>query len=106
MRYIFSQLLELQNELNEEVDYDKIKTIVDEILKLLEIGIQNTPMRKKFIFYGVYSNGSEILFKYLTQSELQLVLDELEALGFNNVTVKSNLDTLLVRNVEITISWE
>lgn len=108
MRYIFSQLLELQNELNLEVDYDKIDTLVDTLLECLEKAVRCTPSKKRYSFsYVISKDGTVIDFVYLTKTELDLVLQEFESLGFNNVSYENDFDKLHgVSSMYIIFSWE
>lgn len=106
MRYIFSQLLELQNELNLEVDYDKVDKIVDNLLERLEKAVRNFPTRKSYSFSYAYSDkdGFDKLFYQLSQSELDLIVEELKSLGFHNVNI--GYDSSSFSPLSIDISWE
>lgn len=109
MRYVFSQLLELQNDLNRKIDYDKVETIVDKLLEHLEKEIKRTPSKKQYGFpYVVAEDGSVIDFVRLTQSELNLIIDEFKALGFNNVATKNDFHKSygLMSTLYIVFSWE
>lgn len=106
MRYTFAQLLELQNELNKKVDFDKVDLIVDNLLALLERGVKTWPNAKKFSFSCIDFNGErpELSFKELTQSELALIKEDFEALGFKNITIERNNSYFY--SVSFTFSWE
>ena len=107
MRYTFAQLLELQNELNLKVDYDKVDEIVDLFLEALEERVRKTPTRKKYTFAYVYPEGElPISFTFLTQSEIQQIVKELEVLGFQNIEVEDMTDASLCRQIRISVSWE
>ena len=109
MRYVFSQLLELQNDLNRKIDYDKVETIVDKLLENLEKAIKRTPSKKHYEFpYVVAEDGSVIDFVRLTQSELNLIIEEFKALGFNNVTTKNDFHKSyrVLPTLYIVFSWE
>lgn len=107
MRYTFAQLLELQNELNLKVDYDKVDEIVDLFLIALEERVRKTPTIKKYTFAYVCPEGElPISFTFLTQSEMQQIVKELETLGFKNIQVEDKLDAPLCKQIKITVSWE
>ena len=108
MRYVFSQLLELQNDLNRKIDYDKVETIVDGLLEELEKAVRRTPSKKKYSFsYVIPKNDPPIGFVYLTESELDLILQEFKSLGFDNVTIQDDFDTLYsISSPHIVFSWE
>lgn len=108
MRYVFSQLLELQNDLNRKIDYDKVETVVDELLKALEKAVRCIPFKKKYIFSHISpKDGPLIDFIYLTESELDLILQEFKSLGFNNVTIQDDFDKLYgISSLYIVFSWE
>lgn len=108
MRYVFSQLLELQNDLNRKIDYDKVETVVNTLLECLEKAVRCTPSKKKYSFsYIISEDGVPIDFVYLTENELDLVLQEFKSLGFNNVTIKDDFDKLYgVSSLYIVFSWE
>lgn len=107
MRYTFAQLLELQNELNLKVDYDKVDEIVDSFLEALEKWVRKTPTRKKYTFAQVCPEGElPISFTFLTQSEIQQIVKELEILGFQNIEVEDRTDLSVYRQVTISVSWE
>lgn len=108
MRYVFSQLLELQNDLNRKIDYDKVETVVDGLLEKLEKELRCTPSRKKYSFSHVIpKDAPPIRFVYLTESELDLILQEFKSLGFHNVTIQDDFDTLYcVSSPYIVFSWE
>lgn len=108
MRYVFSQLLELQNDLNRKIDYDKVETVVDGLLEELEKAVRCTPFMKKYSFsYIIPKDNLPIYFAYLTENELDLILQELKSLGFNNVTLKSDYDKLHGLSFpRIVFSWE
>ena len=108
MRYIFSQLLELQNDLNRKIDYDKVETVVDGLLEGLEKAVRHAPSKKKYNFsYVIPKNDLPIDFVYLTESELDLILQEFKSLGFNNVTIQDNFDKLYgISSLYIVFSWE
>lgn len=107
MRYIFSQLLELQNELNAKIDYDKVDFIVDGLLKLLEKGVELYPTIKKFSFPCVDSSEKypDVSFRTLTQSELDSIVAEFKSLGFHNVIVEKD-ETSYLFPVKFVFSWE
>lgn len=107
MRYVFSQLLELQNDLNRKIDYDKVETVVDGLLEELEKAVRRTPSKKKYSFsYIIPNNDPPIDFVYLTESELDLILREFKSLGFNNVVIQDNFDELYeVSSPCIVFSW-
>lgn len=108
MRYVFSQLLELQNDLNRKIDYDKVETVVDGLLERLEKAVRHIPYKKKYSFsYINPKDGPLIDFVYLTESELDLILREFKSLGFNNVTIQDDFDKLYgVSSLYIIFSWE
>lgn len=108
MRYIFSQLLELQNDLNRKIDYDKVETVVDGLLEELEKAVRCTPFKKKYSFsYIIPKDNPPIYFAYLTENELDLILQELKSLGFNNVTLQDDYDKLYgLSFLRIVFSWE
>lgn len=108
MRYIFSQLLELQNDLNRKIDYDKVETVVDGLLEKLEKAVRCTPFKKKYsFFYIIPKDNPPIYFAYLTENELDLILQELKSLGFNNVTLQDDYDKLYgLSFLRIVFSWE
>lgn len=108
MRYVFSQLLELQNDLNRKIDYDKVETVVDGLLEGLEKTVRCTPSKKKYSFsYIIPKDNQPIYFVYLTENELDLILQELKSLGFNNVTLQDDYDKLHgLSFLRIVFSWE
>ena len=108
MRYTFAQLLELQNDLNRKIDYDKVETVVDGLLEELEKAVRRTPSKKKYSFsYVIPKDDPPIDFVYLTQNELDLILREFKSLGFNNVVIQDNFDELYgVSSPYIVFSWE
>ena len=108
MRYVFSQLLELQNDLNRKIDYDKVETVVDVLLEELEKAVRRTPSKKKYSFsYVITKDALPIDFVYLTESELDLILQEFKSLGFNNVAIQDDFDKLYgVSSLYIVFSWE
>lgn len=107
MRYTFAQLLELQNELNLKIDYDKVDEIVDLFLETLEEWVRKTPTRKKYTFAYVCPEGElPISFTFLTQSEIQQIVKELEVLGFQNIEVEDRVDASVCRQIRISVSWE
>ena len=108
MRYVFSQLLELQNDLNRKIDYDKVETVVDGLLEELEKAVRRTPSKKKYsVSYIIPKDDTPIDFVYLTASELDLILREFKSLGFNNVTIQDDFDKLYgVSSLYIVFSWE
>lgn len=108
MRYIFSQLLELQNDLNRKIDYDKVETVVDGLLEELEKAIRCTPSKKKYSFsYIIPKDNPPIYFAYLTENELDLILQELKSLGFNDVTLQDDYDKLYgLSFLRIVFSWK
>lgn len=108
MRYIFSQLLELQNDLNRKIDYDKVETVVDGLLEELEKAVKCTPFKKKYSFSCIIpKDNPPIYFAYLTENELDLILQELKSLGFNNVTLQDDYDELYgLSFLRIVFSWE
>lgn len=107
MRYIFSQLLELQNELNAKIDYDKVDFITDSLLKLLEKGVTLYPTMKKFSFSCIDCSEKypDISFRTLTQSELDSIVAEFKSLGFHNVTVEKD-ETSYLFPLKFVFSWE
>lgn len=107
MRYIFSELLELQNDLNRKIDYDKVETVVDGLLKGLEKAVRCTPSKKKYSFsYIIPKDNPPIYFAYLTENELDLILQELKSLGFDNVTLQDGDDRLYGLSFpHIVFSW-
>lgn len=106
MRYTFAQLLELQNELNAKIDYDKVDKIVDNLLERLEKAVRNYPTRKEYSFSFAFSDkdGFDQLYYKLSQSELDLIIKELKSLGFYNVNVER--DPSSWSPLKINISWE
>lgn len=106
MRYTFAQLLELQNELNTKINYDKVDKIVDNLLERLEKAVRNFPTRKNYSFSFAFSDkdGFDQLFYRLSQSELDLIVKELKSLGFYNVNVKRDPSSWSPLNIDI--SWE
>lgn len=108
MRYIFSQLLELQNELNVKIDYDKVDFIVESLLKLLEKGVTLYPTVKKFSFSCIDSSEKypDISFHTLTQSELDSIVAEFESLGFGDVVTVKKDEASYFRPIKFVFSWE
>ena len=108
MRYIFSQLLELQNELNAKIDYDKVDFIVESLLKLLEKGVEIYPTTKTFSFSSIDSSEKypDIRFHSLTRSELNAIIEEFESLGFRDIVTVEKDETSCLFPLRFVFCWE
>lgn len=104
MRYTFAQLLELQNDLNRKIDYDKVDKTIDCLLEDLEKEVRETPIRKSYSFDWACSKDKRHFLYTFSQSELDLILKKLELLGFRDVKIEQN--TSYFPPLKINISWE
>lgn len=84
IRYSFQDLLKYQNELNEQLDKEKVNNVINDILTALQEQIEKYPTLYAFVYkhYFDWDEGEGLHLAQCSQAELTMIKSYFQNMGF------------------------